>query len=227
MSTLKAVTHHLSPNSTLKKVMLILSAISFMVLGGACVTTAVLESKSYNTKTYNETVSSFLVSADKKNILVLGKDRHYLFHFKPKLQRILGSSINKKIHAEFNTFNLNTEKTTVRGNFRLKAMAEQVSAKEAATLKSLGFVLRSKTKTQPAHWQSYQYLSGKYYRAGNFALPQDSRYLNQSYNVKIRERSLKKSNGVRKALLTPLAIAADGALMIGAIPFLILGGATQ
>lgn len=210
-----------TPRSHLRKLGIIIAACFFMVFGGACVTSAVLKDKNYSYRTYQETVSSFLVSADKKKIVVLGKDRHYLFHFHPKLQRILGSPINTKITADFKTFTLDTSKTTVHGRFQLKLDTRLVSESDKPLLKKLGFIER-KSNGETAEWYSHQFLSGQYYRAGNFALPTNSQYLNQTYQVKIREKT-PKNDTVRKALLTPLALTADGVLMIGAIPFLIVG----
>lgn len=205
---------------TLKKTTTLFLAFVFMVFGGACVTTGMWQDKNYKQKTFYETVSSFLVSADNKNIIVLGKDKHYVFAFPIKLQRILADkSISPHIKANFQTFKLYANTAKVNGYFYLVFKEKNITPDRQKQLKALGFYQSHKNKSE---WRSHQKLTGTYYQAGNFKLPSNSRYLNQSYRVKM-VLNTPKDQTARKVLLTPLTVLTDGLILIGSIPILIVG----
>lgn len=62
-------------------------------------------------------------------------------------------------------------------------------------------------------------MQGARYSAANFSMPAGTKPLNKPYRVEVREAL---PNGAREALvgMTPLTVAADGALILLAIPLI-------
>jgi hypothetical protein len=61
----------------------------------------------FEKKLYSEIISSILISVDGKNIVVLGKDFHYIFDAPSDLVKILSSPLHKKVEGNLYGFSVN------------------------------------------------------------------------------------------------------------------------
>ncbi|QBY51765.1 hypothetical protein [Cupriavidus oxalaticus] len=194
-----------------RRTLLTLAALTLLGTGG-CATKALMDKA---TKTeyrrYEETVSQVLVTADGKRLAVLGPKYHYIFDVPEGLVQLLDSPLHRKMSARFDVFNVKAN-GDVEGPFAL--ILEQASQEDRLAAKAFGFTDLSTTRA--VRWFALQ---GSRYSAAKFSMPAGTRPLNQPYRVEVREAL---PNGAREALvvMTPLTVAADGALILLAIPLI-------
>lgn len=194
---------------------LILAALgaSLLPLGG-CITNSMLDSVKHGERhEYTEEVSSILISADKKNIVFLGKTYHYVIDAPQKLISILASPLKPKIKAEF--INARIAENNVF-QCLLGLMNDQpLTDEEAMLAKSLGF--ENQAKDSSIEWMTVMSLEGKRYKA-NQAITAASPYkTNKPYKVTVSEPSPASVEAVLAAAATPVTLAADGVLILGGI----------
>ncbi|PLT15980.1 MULTISPECIES: hypothetical protein [Ralstonia] len=190
-----------------RRLFLCASALPLFGLGG-CATNALYDELSKRRyKSYEEPVNQILVSSDGKKIVVLGVDYHYIFDTPPKLIEILDSPLHPKLSAEMRQFEV-TPDAEIKGWFFLK-MPTESSDDDLKLAKSYGFEVAS--SSQP-HLNFD--LSGKRYSAKGFKAPEGlTKKLNQSYSVDVREE-LPLGGKAALVLLTPVTVAADGAVVL-------------
>ncbi len=185
------------------------SLIVFSVTG--CVTR-----KLYEPSTYDETALSFLVTEDGSRLVVLGEKYHYIFDdISPSLKGILLSPLNLRtvVVAVLANFYVNSD-NVVTGDYFL-SLSDHASDEQRESAVGAGFVTPDLTLRG--------HLKGVRYNADGFPVSAaQTQGFAHRYGASVRvERSR-----TAKVLLTPVTVAADGALILGGLflLFLILAG---
>ena len=156
---------------------------------------------------YEDTALSFLVTEDGSTLVVLGKRYHYIFRdITPSLRTILGSPLRKVVIAYLSNFYVRRD-NAVTGEYVL-VLADNASREERRLAVDSGFVT-------PGLSLSGQ-LAGVRYSAEGFPVFSPTQQFNRPYVVNIREQE-PGSALATKILLTPITVAADGALILGGL----------
>lgn len=155
--------------------------------------------------TYEERVSSVLITEDGKYIVVIGYKYHYVFGVPGALVKALGSSFHKSIIGAFSVFEVGKSGETA-GKYKLilKRKATESEKQEAI---DVGF-----TEAADGTISYGGTLVGTRYASPAFEGPISSRQrLNQTYKVKVTEyRVAEKPAG--KEAVTPVTIVREAAL---------------
>jgi hypothetical protein len=206
----------------MKKLLFLSVTLFFVLFISGCVTSALYKDSAEAHRDFVEEVSSFLITADGKQLIVVGKQHHYIFAANDEtLKFILTWPEKKRVKAGFENFVINSNQA-VSGMYTLTVDATQdLTAESNQLLVSKGFVNNTTQKTLTYHGA----LHGTRYLADKFVLPATMQ-LNQKYTITMREDYAysSASSVLGRLLLTPLAIAADGLLLIGGIPVYLLSG---
>ena len=169
----------------------------------------------YKPTKYDETALSFYVTEDGSKLVVLGAKYHYILDdISPPLKHVLLSPLELRtvIVADLMNFSVNSD-NVVTGYYQLSLQdwATEVQRRNAI---AAGFVVPALT------WSGS--LKGQRYGAEGFPLPKDTQKFARPYVVSVEEpRSM-----TAKILLTPLAVTADGILILAgtALVLLMLAG---
>ena len=162
--------------------------------------------ESHDTK-YEETALSYLVTEDGSRLVVLGKRYHYIFNdITPSLRHILGSPLRKAVAADLTNFYVKRD-NGVTGNY-LISLTPQASEEEKQEAIAAGFA------TPDLNLSGH--LEGMRYSAEGFPPIPPTLEFTRPYVVEIREQE-SGAWVAGKILLTPIALAADGALILGAL----------
>jgi hypothetical protein len=204
----------------MKKLLFLSVTLLCALLMTGCVTSALYKDSAETHRDLLEEVSSFLITADGKQLIVVGKQHHYIFAADDEtLKFILTWAEKKRVKAGFENFVINSNQT-VSGMYTLTVDAGQdLSAEANKLLTSKGFTSNATQKTLVYHGA----LHGTRYLADKFVLPATMQ-LNQKYTIAMREDYASASSVLGRILLTPLAMAADGLLLVGGIPVFLLTG---
>lgn len=204
--------------NTTRRALILLGGAAAIPMSMGCITAAVMSGG--DRETYTESVDSVLLSADGKTLAVIGKEYHYLFDAPDILKLLLQSELRNAVEASFHTFSVDANQRISGGYFlRLGKNAAQDQKDRAV---AAGF------KLLPSGELSYNgSLSGTRYAANGVQATAASQKLRKTYTISI---SAEKSAGAKaattagKLLLTPITLAADGVLIIAAIPLLLIIG---
>jgi hypothetical protein len=201
----------------MKNIVIFFAVLCFLIFGGACFTPELYRGTAFETHNFTEEISSFLITQDEQQLIVIGKQNHYVFAANDTLKFILGWSENQRVKASFYNFVI-TEKQTVSGRYELSVNTGQdLSDATKKLLISKGF-----SESIPQKRLFYNgSLEGTRYLANNIKLPETMQF-HQKYSIEMSEYQPSTSQTVKRILLTPLALAADGALLLGGIPLLLL-----
>ncbi|MDQ7089720.1 MAG: hypothetical protein Q9M50_03635 [Methylococcales bacterium] len=200
----------------MKKSLILVMTLAFLLLGNACFTPLLYDGK--NSRTYTEEARSFLITEQGTQLVVIGKKHHYIFAAPDNtLKFILQWPEKKRIKASFSSFKIDTEQS-VSGTYTLIVKkSPDLSVETNALLMAKGFTENKALKILNYHGS----LEGTRYSADSFKLPK-TLFLNKKYKLHmIEEMPLSASGVVKKILLTPLAIAADGLIILGGAPILL------
>ena len=161
---------------------------------------------------YEETALSFLVTEDGSKVVVLGKSYHYIFNdITPSLKQILTSPLRKVVAADLSNFYVRRD-NVVTGDYTVSLVAE-ASDEDRRSAVDAGFVTPGLTLSG--------HLEGRRYSAENFPPPAKTQEFTRPYVVTIREQE-SSSRLAGKILLTPIAVAADGVLILGGLALLLI-----
>ncbi|HDR9585468.1 hypothetical protein [Burkholderia stabilis] len=158
---------------------------------------------------YKETVDRFLVSEDGKKFVVLGKKYHYIFDMPEHLGAVLASSYRKSIKASLYDFVAQGDK--ISGKFELELHRSDMADDDWDRALADGFTSdgRNDLKMKGA-------LDGTRYLADGFAQGKTWSSFAHSYTIQVTDRITTAGKAVR-VLATPVTLAADGVMMIGAV----------
>jgi hypothetical protein len=203
----------------MKKLLFLGITLFFALLITGCVTSSLYKNSTETHRNFVEEVSSFLITADGKQLIVVGKQYHYIFAAEDEtLKFILTWPEKKRVKASFENFVINSNQA-VSGMYTLTVAGQDLTAESNKLLVSKGFISNVSQKTLVYHGA----LHGVRYLADKFTLP-TTMQLNQRYSITMREDYPSASAVLGRILLTPLAMAADGILLVGGIPAFLLSG---
>lgn len=170
---------------------------------GGCVTPALFKDKEYNEK-----ITSFMISADGKKLVVLGEQYHYIFDMPEKLLPVLKSDYRTHLNSSFDGFHVDGSVVTGYYSLRLRDNAP-TEERQQATADGFKSIL---------HGELYFSgdIQGTRYSAADFEQKLTAQSFNQDYLVHVTETLSPLDKGVRM-LATPITVAADGALLLGGV----------
>ncbi len=197
---------------------------NFMVLGAlsgigglsACSNTrsSFITSSLFENQRYVETVSSLLISSDDKNIVVITEKYHYIFDAPPEMLAALKSPFHSSIEGSLDTlFIKGSGQASIRYQLRLM---DKASPQEREQAMAAGF--KADRKQADALLIQGE-LHGTRYASGGIQPPAQSPLrLNRTYKISV-DAELSSTEKYGRALLTPITITADGAMVLGAAAF--------
>jgi len=162
---------------------------------------------------YTEEVTSVLISEDGKKLVFIGNRYHYVFDTPVGLPPSLHSSFRKSLFVVFKGFKVDNDNHVI-GNITI-SLDESASRDDKEEAIELGY---DKRPASPALELSLQ---GTRYKSGGLAADSVGYKLNYAYKVTV----LEERSSLGKAALTavtPISVLADGVLIIGGVPLIIL-----
>ncbi|MDR0243065.1 MAG: 5-formyltetrahydrofolate cyclo-ligase [Burkholderia sp.] len=156
---------------------------------------------------YRETLSAFLISADGKKLVVIGKQYHYIFDVPPALAVNLTAPYRPKLYTDF--YDFETHGDSISGHYVLRLSREDAPPGSALRERALadGFKDKRFELTESGT------ISGKRYQPNDVTPSSIPQAFNHEYDVKVIERPSVLGKGAKLAL-SPITFAADGALML-------------
>lgn len=203
--------------NTTRRALILLGGAAAIPMSMGCITAAVMSGG--DRETYTETVDSVLVSADGKTLAVLGKDYHYLFDAPPAIKLLLQSDLRDVVDASFHAFSVDASQR-IGGGYTLR-LGKSASPEQQDKALAAGFKAQPSSGTLTYNGS----LSGTRYAANGIQATATSQKLRKTYTINI---SAEKSAGAKaastagKVLLTPITLAADGVLILVAVPLLLI-----
>ncbi|MFI3218923.1 MAG: hypothetical protein QX189_07360 [Methylococcales bacterium] len=166
---------------------------------------------------YAEAVSSVLISEDRKTIVFIGKNYHYIFDAPSILVKTLTANFHKNVSALHGGFHVDNE-GIVKGGLTLSL---NIKAPEQDKLSALEMGYTKRIVPNVGYFCEYEVnLTGVRYKSNGIEPTLVSQKLNKTYvfNVIAEQSSGEKA---AKASLTPITVAIDGVLLIAKIPLMI------
>ncbi len=201
----------------MNKLVTLLMAFCFLVFAGACFTPALYDKPALESKHFVEKISSFLITQDGKNLIVAGNQYHYIFTPNDTLKFILAWPERKRVKATFDSFTINNDQS-VLGSYQLRIdNADNLPKETVALLTAKGF---TSSASLPLFLTYYGHIQGTRYLADNFKMPAAMQF-SQTYAINMIEYQPSTTEAIKRILLTPLAVAADGLLILGGVPILL------
>ena len=203
--------------NSLRRKLLFVGGLAAIPLSMGCITASVMSGGS-NYDNYSEKVSSVLLSADGKTLAVIGKEFHYLFDAPEPLKAVLQPELRGIVDASFNSFKVEGNQR-IAGTYFLR-IGKNASAEQKEKALAAGF------KASPSgelHFNGS--LSGTRYAANGIEATAASQKLNKEYTITVmveKSAGSKAASTTGKILLTPITLAADGVLIIAAVPLLLI-----
>ncbi|WP_227789492.1 MULTISPECIES: 5-formyltetrahydrofolate cyclo-ligase [unclassified Burkholderia] len=154
---------------------------------------------------YDETLSTFLITSDGKQLVVLGKRYHYIFEMPPGLATVLTAPYRPKLRTAFDDFDARGDTITGHYTMRLSHSDAPVGSDIRNRAVADGF------KENSGHLESEGTISGKRYLPNDVTPSAVPQAFNHEYGVTVTEKLSAVGKGAKLAL-SPIAMAADGAL---------------
>jgi hypothetical protein len=165
---------------------------------------------------YREEFQSFLMSEDGAGLVVIGRKFHYIFSIDENLQSILLWGNRKKIHPHFYDFSVSGD-GIISGNYRLDIIVDGSNGDDISWLLAAGFQESPEFHGEIKNYFYDGVLNGSRYRADRMvnAHVENMGKLSRKYQIFIGEAdsSIWQAG---KILMTPVTVALDGGLVIGA-----------
>lgn len=172
--------------------------------------TACMTASLHSPKHTLETVRGFYISADERSLVAVGDTHHYVFPLESSLKRVLAWDGRPKVQAAFDQFALLGD-GNVAGTYTLKVKASDVGGAEQQYLRDAGFSQGKQVFFLNGTLQGRSYPAKEIGEATSFNRPHTV--------ILVGEPSVPAA---ARLALTPVAVAADGALLIGGVPLLAL-----
>lgn len=160
---------------------------------------------------YSEQIDAVLISQDLRNLVVSGSTYDYVFRDTAVLSKIIKSRVHEYISADFSTFRIEA-RNNVRGHLFLTLESSDADIMEEA--RALGF-RPEKTGELFIHID----MTGMRYKKNPAVAVGENYILNRRYTVDV---TVPAGVNPGKLLLTPVSIAADGALVLLGLPLIAL-----
>ena len=180
--------------------------------------TDALWQKSY----YSETFKNFLITKDGQKIVLLGKKYHYIFDDKSgTIKKLLSWESRSKLEMEIDGFLVNNTidvnaSVTVKSKTQKNSSVE-LSDQETVFLKDLGF---TKARSNDTVLKKKINLVGTRYLPKSGVNYDKSSSFSKEYRVSIEQSSF--GDKTIKIAFTPVALAADGVLMVAGVTLMMV-----
>ena len=202
--------------NTTRRALILLGGAAAIPMSMGCITAAVMSGG--DRETYTETVDSVLVSADGKTLAVLGQDYHYLFDAPPAIKLLLQPDLRDAVDVSFHAFSVDANQRIAGGYFL--RLGKNASPEQQEKAMAAGF------KALPSGELSYNgTLNGTRYAANGIQATAAAQKLRKTYTINIsaeKTAGAKAASKAGKLLLTPITLAADGVLILVAVPMLLI-----
>lgn len=165
--------------------------------------------------TYDELVSSVLVSQDRQKLVILGAEHDFVFSMPNGIAAALKVPFRRAIAAEFGEFRIHPD-GVVTGNYQL-VMSKEDSAAHFDAASAIGFAELGSGD----HLRMLGRLYGVRYYADRATAPASRLKLNAPYRVRVINQVA--GEAAAKVAATPVAATADGGLAIAATPLVAIG----
>ncbi len=189
---------------------IISGALAFCVFGGACATMS-NQKRLDAQQIHTDRVSQFLITQDQKTLIALGQQHHYFLALTPKMKRILQHPARHLMHARFADFDLQRNQH-LQGSFVVSISESaylSLPLDQQQSLKQIGFSNISHQYTANGE------LTGQRYSALGFHAPSSLQAFNNPYNIRVKYQYDTLGKTVDRLISTPLAVTADGVLVVG------------
>ncbi len=185
--------------------------IAALFLAGGCVT-----SELYKTRDYTETLDAVMVSADEQWMVVLTPDHHYVFPLPDVLRKTFAAEFHEQVGARFDGFHVGATQG-VSGQYRL--YIKNASEVDRAAALAAGY------QAEDGLLVFEETIAGTRYAANGLRVDESmqTQGLNQRYQIRVEESLRPHLLGLR-TLVTPLAVMADGLLVIFSVPLVVVIG---
>lgn len=185
-----------------RKMMGLSAGLPLLGLSG-CIT-----ARMHEERTYSEKLLGVLISADKKSLVVVGEQYHYIFTAPSQVVAALDPQLQPGIEAaSFQGFRVSAN-NSIEGRLLLQTRRDATPAQLLAA-RQAGFEERGGRMTAEALMQGNRY-------AVRDRMPLPLQKLNRDYYVRVSEEA-SEATRVLKAAATPVTVAADGLFFIGAV----------
>lgn len=181
----------------------LLLVVALCLSTSACLTQKLLD----DTRVYKERIDAAFISPDSRQLAVLGSNYDYVFSGADDLSALIKSDVHEKLHASMTMFTVGPD-NIVRGGVILSMPAGDAGAEALA--ESLGLAGDGGT-----HLTRRIEISGTRYRKNPELHLLEAHKLNRAYEIDVREPA-NRTNA--RLLLTPVTVAADGVVMLFAVP---------
>lgn len=186
--------------------------------------TAMVWNDNRHERVYTEAVDAVYIAADRRTLVVLGPQQHYVFDLPRTLAAVFESPLFPKVRGQFSSFDL-SRTGGIAGQVVL-TLRDATEAEANLATTTLGFGAATNPGGAGRVLRLELPLSGQVYRKDPAKpLPVGKRQeLNQRHTIQVIAPD-KADAVLRKLALTPVAVAADGVgLVLFGIPLLILTG---
>ncbi|UJJ31987.1 hypothetical protein [Halopseudomonas maritima] len=186
----------------------------WVLLLAGCVTSGLYRSDG---ERYSEAVEQIMVSSDGAWFVVLADSYHYVFPMTEGLSATFSSGFHRQVRASFDSFTVKRS-NRITGRYQLTLAADASEVDQAAAL-AAGY------RRDDGNIVYQGRVRGRRYAAGGFELEHTARLqpLNRRYYITVTE-SLSPEVLAARTLVTPLAVMADGAIVLFSIPLVVLVG---
>lgn len=154
---------------------------------------------------YDETLSTFLMTADGKQLVVLGTKYHYIFDLPPSLATVFKAPYRPKLQTAFLDFEAHGERITGRYAMRLPYADAPDGSEMRERALADGF------KKESGYLEEDGTISGKRYLPNEVTPSSVPQAFNRPYQVTVTEKLSAVGKGAKLAL-SPITMAADGVL---------------
>jgi hypothetical protein len=175
-----------------------------------------LTEKLYQPTSYSEEVSTVLISQDGKKLVFISKRYHYIFDAPEIVVQTLHSPFHAAVSATLHDFVVHAD-GSVSGKLSLIIMKGKSTEEDKAAALAVGY---ETTVAGGAH--ATVELKGMRYSAGDVKVPGTMEQLNQKYQVSLTVEPGPGGKAAR-VLATPITVAVDGALILTALPLVVVG----
>ena len=200
----------------LRRKLILLGGIAAIPMSSGCLTAAMMSGG--DRENYYEKVGSVLISADGKTLAVIGKEHHYLFDAPEAIKAVLNPDLGNVVNVHFQTFSVDSAQR-ITGSYTLN-IGKTATAEQKEKAIAVGF------KPLPAGNLSFTgKLSGTRYSANGIQAENAAQKLRQEYTINVsaeKSASGKAASTAGKLLVTPVTLAADGVLILVAVPLLLI-----
>lgn len=176
----------------------------------ACVGFSGCTSMLFKDGEYRETIDRFLVTDDGKKLVVLGKQYHYILDMPAHLDAVLAAPYRKSVTASLYHFVAEGDKIHGEFGLHIRGARKRMTADDYQRALADGFTEHYTDLVLEGS------VSGTRYTTEGFKLGQGSSAFNEPHEIDVTDVITPAGTAVR-LLVTPVTLAADGVLMIGAI----------